>query len=183
MACWGGNTQLQALPQESPEPTVGFLAQKQVERARLSGGGAARVSFRQTDWIGWDFPPPLFFPVQPGTGRLGSHLPLWQRSQVALCLHVTNKAPTSPPGVSQRAGGEALVGNKGAEARESRLELSVSPSPCLVCHIFQALCEVDSWIRAEEGTKIHTLSPPRLCAVATTQSFRTEGMVSVHSIP
>lgn len=59
----GGNTQLQALPQESPEPTVGFLAQKQVERARLSGGGAARVSFRQTDWIGWDFPPPLFFPV------------------------------------------------------------------------------------------------------------------------
>lgn len=71
------------------------------------------------------------------------------------------------------------MGNKGAEARESRLELSVSPSPWLVCHIFQALCEVDSWIRAEEGTKIHTLSPSRLCAVATTQSFRTEGMVSV----
>lgn len=77
---------------------MGFLAKKQVEIARLSGGGAARVSFRRTYWIGWDFPPPLYFPVQPGTGRLGEHLPPWQRSQVALGLHVTNKALTSPQG-------------------------------------------------------------------------------------
>lgn len=67
-----GDTHLQALPQESMSKWWGFW-QRNKSPAVVGRGGQDEL---QTDLLArLRFSPPLFLPVQPGTGRLGVHLP------------------------------------------------------------------------------------------------------------